>query len=153
LEVAMFRLCLTTLLLGPVVAAADEATDKEVKKLEGTWTTAKLIYNGKDFLANGKAGFNIVFKGNEATVTGNKAVKKEYAKIKVKLDLTTKPKVIDITVAAGIQKDALVEGIYELKDDELKICAKVFGGKERPTEFASPEGGSIVLLVLKREKQ
>jgi uncharacterized protein (TIGR03067 family) len=134
---------------------ADEASDaaeRELKKLQGTWTTTGLIYNGKDFLASGRSGFNFVFKGNEAAVEGNDAVKKEYAKIKVKLDATTKPMLMDITVAAGIQKDAVIEGIYELKDDELKICARVFGN-ERPTEFASPDGSSVVLLVLKREKK
>jgi uncharacterized protein (TIGR03067 family) len=56
---------------------------------------------------------------------------------------------MDITIAAGSQTDATMEGIYELKDDELRICAKVFG-KDRPSEFAAPEGSSIVLLTLKR---
>jgi hypothetical protein len=40
-----------------------------------------------------------------------------------------------------------------VKDEEMTICAKVFGNKERPTDFESPEGASIVLLVLKRDKQ
>ena len=43
-------------------------------------------------------------------------------------------------------------GIYELKDDELKICfAK--GGGERPTEFLSKAGTEQSLVVLKREKK
>src|SRR5262245_16284978 len=159
----MLRLCVLVILAVAVamtvvaMTAADEVSDKaaierELKKLEGIWNTTALTYNGKDFLANGKSGFNFVFKGNEAAIEGNDAVKKEYAKIRVKLDVTAKPKIMDITVAAGIQKDAVIEGIYELKDDELKICAKVFGN-ERPTEFSSPDGASIVLLVLKREKK
>ena len=123
----------------------------EVKKLKGTWKTANLIWNGKDYLASGKKGFNFVFKGDVATIEGNDAVQKEYAKIRVKLDLSTMPKMMDITVLGGIQKDAVIESIYELKGDELKICAKVFG-KERPSEFASPAGSSIALLVLKREE-
>jgi uncharacterized protein (TIGR03067 family) len=123
---------------------------KELEPLQGIWTTSALTYNGKDFLANGKTGFQFVFKGDEATVEGNDAVKKEYAKIKVKLDQATTPKCIDITVTGGIQLNAVIEGIYELAEDEFKLCAKVFG-KERPAEFASPEGSSTVLLVLKRE--
>jgi uncharacterized protein (TIGR03067 family) len=63
----------------------------------------------------------------------------------------TKPKAIDLVVGEGTQKDAAIEGIYEWKDDELTLCAKVLG-KERPTTFASPDGGSVVLLVLKRDK-
>ena len=56
-----------------------------------------------------------------------------------------------LVIAAGVQKDAVLEGIYQIKDDELTICAKVFG-MERPTEFVSKEGSSTVLLVLKKEK-
>jgi len=55
-----------------------------------------------------------------------------------------------MTITAGIQKDALIPGIYELKKDELKICARVFGN-DRPTEFASPAGSSVVLLILRRD--
>jgi uncharacterized protein (TIGR03067 family) len=129
-----------------------DAAQKELDALQGTWTTAGLIYNGKDFLADGKRGFHFVFKGDEAAIEGNEAVKKEYAKIKVKLDPAAAQKCIDITVTGGIQLNATIEGIYELKGDELKICAKVFG-LERPSEFASPAGSSIVLLTLKREPQ
>ena len=75
----------------------------------------------------------------------------EYARLKVKLDPTTSPKLFDITVGDGIQKGAVMEGIYELKGDEFKVCAKVLGN-ERPTEFASPEGASVVLVIFKREK-
>ncbi|HWY87488.1 MAG TPA: TIGR03067 domain-containing protein [Gemmataceae bacterium] len=123
---------------------------KELDAFQGKWVTASLIYNGKDFLANGKRGFHFVFNGAEASIEGDEAVKKEYAKFKVKLDTATTPKCLDITVTGGIQLNATIEGIYELKDDELKICAKVFGN-ERPTEFASGDGSSIALLILKRE--
>jgi uncharacterized protein (TIGR03067 family) len=139
--------------LGATSAAAVGGADKakeDLKKLEGTWKATALTYNGKDFLADGKGGFQFVFNGAEATIQGNDKVKKEYGKIRLKLDPSTTPRTVDITVTDGIQKDAVIEGIYELKDAELRICAKVFGN-ERPTEFAAPEGSSIVLLVLKRD--
>jgi uncharacterized protein (TIGR03067 family) len=145
-------------LLGAVggVTAGDKAKDrekdpakKELDAFQGAWTSAELVYNGKDFLADGKAPLRFVFKGNEATIEASEAVKKEYAKIKIKLDPSTMPKCVDITVSAGGQINAVIEGIYELKKDEIRICAKVLG-KERPNEFASPDGSSIVLLVLKR---
>ena len=98
-----------------------------------------------------KYKLKFVFKGDQASVEGNAAVKKEYAKISFKLDPSTTPGCVDMTIGAGVQKDAVIEGIYQLKDDELRICARVFG-KDRPIEFSSPEGSSIVLLVLKREK-
>ena len=86
------------------------------------------------------------------TVAGDGKVRKEYAKLAMKLDAASMPKCMDLTVAEGIQKTAEMEGVYELKRDTLRICVKVFGGKDRPGEFQSPEGSSIVLLTLSRKK-
>ena len=121
-------------------------TKKELAKLAGTWSVTELTYNGKD---HSSLKFNFVFKGDEAVVEGNDKIKLEYARIKVKLDTTTMPKIMDFSVTGGSQKDAAMEGIYELKGDTLRICAKVFG-KDRPNEFASGDGSSVVLIVLKR---
>jgi uncharacterized protein (TIGR03067 family) len=129
---------------------AQGPAQKDLAGLQGTWTTTALTYNGKDFLAGGKGTFQFVIKGDVAVVQGNDAVKKEYARIKLKLDAGATPRLVDITVADGIQKDAVIEGIYQLKGDEFRLCARVFG-KERPTTFASPAGSSIALVVMKRE--
>jgi len=139
-----------------LLLAADPAKTPEKKppeKLEGTWVPTGLIYNGKDMTNAKKMQFRFVFKdNNEATVEGSKDVKKEYARIKMKFDPSFDPHIVDITISAGVQEGAKIEGIYKWKDDELTICAKVLGG-ERPNEFDAPEGSSIVLLVLKPEKK
>jgi uncharacterized protein (TIGR03067 family) len=129
------------------VLAGGQATDakKETAKFEGTWSLTALTYDGEEH----KLKFKIVFKGNEGTVEDNDDIKREYAKIKFKLDPAASPRRMDITVVSGSQTDSTMEGIYELKDDELRICAKVFG-KGRPSEFKAPDGSSVVLLVLKR---
>lgn len=133
---------IAVLLLG-----AGDATDvkKETAKLQGTWNLHAITYDGEEL----KLKFKIVFKGNEGVVEGNDQVQTEYAKIKFKIDPAAKPKSLDITVIGGSQTDATMQGIYELKDDELRICAKVFG-KDRPSEFKAPEGSATVLLVLKK---
>ena len=137
-------LCLATVLVFIGAVTADEA--QELEKLKGTWSVTDLTYNGKD---HNTLKFNFVFKGDEVVVEGNDRVKLEYARFKVKLDLTTTPKLFDITVGGGVQKGAAMEGIYELKDNELRICLKVFG-KDRPADFKSADGSSNALLVLKR---
>jgi uncharacterized protein (TIGR03067 family) len=143
---AKIGLCLAAAFM--VSAGGDDAAKvkSELKKLDGTWTVNELVYNGKD---HKNLRFNFVFKGDEAVVEGNDRVKQEYARIKVKFDPGTMPKIMDITVVAGLQKSAAMEGIYEFKQDQLRICVKVFG-KDRPTEFASPDASSVVLMVLKR---
>jgi uncharacterized protein (TIGR03067 family) len=139
------------LLAGGLLTAADAKDDvkKETEKLQGTWVTQKMEFNGEDVGEKFKLSF--VFKGDDVTVEGNDEVKKEYAKLKFKLDPSTTPRCVDITITAGTQKDAVIEGIYELKGDELRICAKI-GGKERPAKFESPAGETMVLMTLKREK-
>jgi len=135
-----------------LLVGADDAADKakkEVAKLQGTWKATTLQYNGKDIA--GKYPIQLVFKDDLATVGSSKEVEKEYTKITFKPDPSTDPKAVDLVIAAGVQKDAVLEGIYKINDDELTICAKVFG-QERPTEFASKEGSSTVLIVLKKEK-
>jgi uncharacterized protein (TIGR03067 family) len=142
---------LAAILLLPAAGPQDDAGKKELEKLKGTWTTESIEYNGKQHEKLAKQ-LRFVFQGNAATVEGNDQVKKEYAKFTFKLDPAATPKLFDLTIAAGVQKDAVMEGIYELKGDQLRICLKVLG-QERPAEFTSPEGASVALLVLKREKQ
>jgi uncharacterized protein (TIGR03067 family) len=104
--------------LAPVlVSSADDAKEreadkKELDRLQGTWTATTSTFNGVDFFANGKAaGFRFVFKGDEAVVEGNDAVQKEYARLRLKLYLTTSPRLVDLSVTGGVQKDAAREGI------------------------------------------
>lgn len=47
--------------------------------------------------------------------------------------------------------DLQVRGIYELKNDGLKICIRSAGGN-RPTEFMAETGSKCLLFVLKRGK-
>lgn len=140
--------CLELILVTCLLGGGDAKQDKkEVEKFQGTWTVSELTYNGKD---HSKLKFNFVFKGSEVVVEGDEKVKVEYAKLKFKVDKSTTPKLFDMTITDGIQKDAAMEGIYEFKSaDELRICACVLG-KDRPAEFSSPDGKSIVLMVLKR---
>lgn len=137
-----------------LMLAAGDANQlkKELAKLDGTWVVNELTYNGKD---HKELTITFVFKAGEVTVKGDESVKKEYGKFKVTLDPGTSPKLMDISISDGTQKGAAIEGIYELKgekNDELRICAKIFG-KDRPTEFSSPDGGSIALLVLNRSTE
>jgi uncharacterized protein (TIGR03067 family) len=131
------------------LSAAAQDQKKEVAKFAGTWELDELIYNGEDHT---KLKFKVTFKGSEAVIEGNDAVKREYARIKLKLDPSTMPKIVDVKVSAGSQADATMEGIYEFKDGKLRMCVKVFG-KDRPSEFAAPGGSSCVLMVLKRAAQ
>lgn len=132
-------------------ADATDAAKKDLDRLQGTWTPVNLKYDGGDIGDAAEAKFQLVIKGNKIVLTDNDDVKKEYGQFTFKLDPTTMPKSMDVTVTAGSRKDAVLEAIYDVKGDELRICVKVTG-KERPAKFESPEGASVALIVLKREK-
>ena len=145
-----FVLFLAILLL----TAADEPKDaakKDLAKLQGIWTPTSMVFNGKDHSVEGKGAFKMVFKGDIASVEGSDEIKREYAKVRFTLQPGFKPKLVDLEIVGGSQEKAKMEGVYEITGDEFRICVKVFGN-DRPTEFASAEGSSVVLVVLKREK-
>jgi uncharacterized protein (TIGR03067 family) len=149
----MFRACLVLLPAVWLLAAAagDDAAKKEIEKLRGKWTAQSIEFDGKPLPADGARKFRFVFKGDEATVEDNAEIQKEYARITFKLDPSTTPRCVDMTVGEGVQKGVTIEGIYELKEDEFKICCKL-AARERPSEFSAPAGSGRVLVVLRREK-
>lgn len=77
---------------------------------------------------------------------------KQLQKGKIKLDPTTTPKQIDVTMLEGPAKDKVSAGIYELKDGVLKICSAP-AGQPRPTTFESKPGSGLSVTEWKRNKK
>jgi uncharacterized protein (TIGR03067 family) len=108
-------------------ARADDKEDKE--KLQGEWVSLKRESAGKSQILTRDSPlyhkFN--FEGDKVTCTAfSPDPGGTFA-----IDSSKKPKTIDYTTATGF----LMEGIYELNGDTLKLC---FGNpNERPTEFKS----------------
>lgn len=55
-------------------------------------------------------------------------------------------KFIDISPTAGPDRGKTYRGIYELNDNELKVCT-ASPGKERPNDFTSKTGSSHQLFI------
>jgi hypothetical protein len=55
-------------------------------------------------------------------------------------------------VAEGLNKGAVMLGIYEISGDTLKVCFDP-EGKKRPTEFKSASGSQTFVNVHKRVKK
>lgn len=68
-----------------------------------------------------------------------------------KLDPSKSPKTLDATVAEGLNKGAVILGIYEVSADTLKVCFDP-DGKKRPTDFKAASG-SQTCVVHKRVKK
>jgi RNA polymerase sigma factor (sigma-70 family) len=115
-------------------ADAKEVTE-ELARLQGTWVMAAVQWKGEEPAEQDvttDARRLLVIQGNkcvEGQVLGRKG---EWF---LRLDPTRRPKQIDMSASAEFKAGAVTFGIYELKDDSLKI---LWGGKKpegRPQEM------------------
>ena len=138
----MQRLVFAVLMVA-FLAAADDAK-KDSQQLEGTWLMVSAVHNGKKMDDGFVGKSKLVVNGDHHTVTLGDTTNDA----RQRLDASKTPKTIDITWNDGTR----FSGIYELSDNELKICIPA-SGKARPTEFTSPDGSGKMLHVWKREKK
>jgi uncharacterized protein (TIGR03067 family) len=110
--------------------------------LEGTWTVVSAERDGKA-MEEAKDS-TLTFSGKMLTIKGSMGEQKGT----FTTDATKSPMTIDIKPEEGEQ---MVQGIYQVEKDELKLCF-ARRGAERPKEFSGkmPE---MVLVVAKREKK
>src|ERR1043166_5180599 len=131
--------------------AADDKADagkKELEKLQGTWRFQSHEHDGKAMAKEQVEGMTITFTGDKWTVkVGDMVVQAGTHKF----DPTQKPATVDATVTEGENKGKTMLGIYELKDDTIKVCFDP-EGKTRPTEFKTTPDSGRFLAVVKREK-
>ena len=129
--------------------AGDNAdAEKELRKFRGTWRFESVE-------AGGKVQPGAAFKDMTVTFDGHKYVVKKGDDViqacTQKLDPSKSPKTLDVTVTEGLNKGAVILGIYEISADTLKVCFDP-EGKKRPTQFKSASG-SQTLVVHRRMKK
>ena len=143
----------TLLVMALAIVAADAPKDdakKDLEKLQGRWTMASAVHDGEELPGDLVSKLKFEIKGDQFTVKGDEETAKAYSKITLKLDAAPTPRLIDFVIGEGGEKGTTIEGVYEWQGaDEIKVCVKL-DGKERPTEFKSPENSHVVLIVFKR---
>jgi uncharacterized protein (TIGR03067 family) len=153
MRIALVTLFCTLVLTAPggTGARADDKADveKELKKFQGTWTFASVEAGGKEAPADDFKGMTVTFEGDRYTVKKGDEVIQAGTQ---KLDPSQSPKAIDVKVAEGLNKGALMLGIYEISGDTLKVCFDP-EGKRRPTEFKSASGSQTFVAVHRRVKK
>jgi uncharacterized protein (TIGR03067 family) len=152
------RIALVTLLcafvltaLGGTGARAGDKADveKELQKFQGTWTFESAEAGGRQLPAGDLKGLVLIFEGDKHTVKKGDEVVRVGTQ---KLDPSKSPKAIDVTITEGVNKGAVMLGIYEITGDTLKVCFDA-EGKKRPTEFKSAPGSETFVNIHKRAKK
>jgi len=126
-------------------AKADEATQKELAKLDGKWKFDSFVLDGKkiDF------GATWQFKGETVAETFGGLPRRAGS---VKIDPSKTPKEIDVNFTDGKGGGMVAKylGVYELDGDKLTVCVGTDG--KRATELASKPDTKTMLIVFQRTK-
>jgi uncharacterized protein (TIGR03067 family) len=132
-------------LLMAAEAPKGDAAKKEYQKFTGTWRIESMVVEGAKVEEDQFKTARLVLKGDKFSMThGDVTYGGTY-----RVDVSKKPKTIDVVFTEGPDKGNTLLGIYELDGDTYKVCI----GKERPKEFVSKPGSGHVLEVFKREKK
>ncbi len=116
--------------------------------MTGTWSVLHAEHDGKAAPKEAAKKMKLVQKGAEWTFyDGAEAVSGKDT-----LDPSKTPRQVNSLLTAGRDKGKTVLGIYEVKDDTMKVCW-ADPGKPRPTAFATKPDSGQYLILLKRQKE
>ena len=138
--------CLLALVFAAAVFAADKDAKSDQERIQGTWEVISGESNGKAM--PDAVGMKFTFTKDVWRMGKDD---KEGLAVNYKLDPTKSPKAIDTTHELDPGKPIVQLGIYELKDDTLKISVEA-AGRGRPEKFETKPGDTTTSFVLKRLK-
>ena len=127
--------------------AGDDAAKQDLAKFQGNWQLISAERDGKKTPEEDAKKITLTIQGDKFVLRKDAVIISEGTMM---LDPTKKPKAIDETITTGPNKGKVFSAIYEVDDDQHKICFAA-AGKERPTAFSSSSGQ--LLQVWKREKK
>lgn len=117
--------------------------------LLGTWVIVSVEYNGETPNELVYKGSTLVFEKDKFSTSRNGQVNGGGT---YTVTTKTSPKRIDRTFTSGPASGRTQSGIYEIKDDTLRLCVS-FGTSPRPKEFETHNGSGTVYWVYKRMKE
>jgi erythromycin esterase len=126
------------------------AVRSELKRLEGTWDVVAVVINGEDTpVAGPLKGLHVIMAGDQRTVKAGETV---LAQGPYRIDPAARLREIDLTVTQGAYKGQVIQGIYDLDRDTLRVCLAMKGGP-RPAEMVSKPDSGHTLTVHKRGRR
>jgi uncharacterized protein (TIGR03067 family) len=146
------RLCgLIAGTVGLLIAAdvQDDPAKKDLEAFQGNWSLISAERDGKKTPEEEVKKIKLTIQGNKFVLQKDSVVLSEGT---FTLDPTRKPKEVNETITAGPNKGKVFLAIYEIDQDQHKICF-AGAGKERPKTFSSEPGSGQLLQTWKRDKK
>lgn len=137
----MWLLC-TTLLI-------TQSSQTDLDRLQGEWSCTLQVRAGQK---QPEEVVETLFRTVEKDTMIVSLFDKPLQKLKFKVNEKTTPKEIDVEFLDGPNKGKVALGIYEVKDDEFKICNSN-PGQPRPTAFESKEGTATAYSIWKKSRK
>jgi uncharacterized protein (TIGR03067 family) len=132
-----------------IAADSKDAAKNDLEMFQGKWVLASAERDGKKTPVEDVKKIKLTIQRNNFTLYRDSVVVSEGT---MTLDATKKPKQLDEVATAGPNKGKVFQAIYEIDDEQHRICFAA-PDKPRPTEFASTPGSGYLLQVWKREKK
>jgi uncharacterized protein (TIGR03067 family) len=120
---------------------------KDLEKFQGDWSLLSAERDGKKIPDEEARKIKLTIQGNNFVLRKDGVVVSEGT---MTLDASKKPKHATETITAGPNKGKMFSAIYEIDDDQHRICFAA-AGKGRPTAFSSSTGQ--LLQVWRRDKK
>ena len=127
--------------------AMERSIEEDLDRFQGAWQVVSINQEGEDKPLTGHfANLQAVMKGENRIVQSGDMI---HAQSRYRIDPSTQPRAIDIVLTDSAMRGQTMLGIYEIKDDRLRLCLAP-PGSERPCEFTAKAGSGHVLQELKR---
>jgi uncharacterized protein (TIGR03067 family) len=120
--------------------------DRELERLQGSWTVVALEVEGEVLPNSSFSGAKIVVSGSDFSALNMGA---PYGGT-LTLNAETAPKQFDLLFRDGPHSGKRSLGIYELNGNEWKFCLGL-AGSDRPQKFATAPGSGAALETLERD--
>jgi len=130
-----------------IAHTGDDTAKKDLEKFQGNWTLISAERDGKKTPEDEAKKIKLTIQGNTFVLRKDGVVVSEGT---MTVDASKKPKEVTETITAGPNKGKVFSAIYEIDDEQHKICFAA-AGKERPTAFSS--SGGQLLQVWRRDKK
>jgi uncharacterized protein (TIGR03067 family) len=129
-------------------AAQDDAAQKDLKALQGTWVMAALEVNGMEISADRLEGAVLTIKDNVYIV---KIKDKLINEALLELDPKKDPKELNMTPQEGANKDKVHKAIYKIEGATFKMARGLNPEQERPREFATWPDTNYFVVTWKKK--
>jgi uncharacterized protein (TIGR03067 family) len=134
-------------LLALLLGQADDPTAKDRQAMQGTWIMANLEVNGKDVPADKLTGTVLTVKRDVYSVK----VKDRTTDCRLRLDPSKSPRAVDMIFTEPGGGEKVLQGIYQIDGDILKIARGLNANQQRPDQFATwPDTNYFVVTWRRR---